>query len=79
MFESLFITSIAGYLGLVIGTGILSYASSGLEKYFIKDPQVDVMNCNIRNGLVDYFRDYCGLIPARKASKIKPIVALNDD
>ena len=79
MFESLFITSIAGYLGLVIGTGILSYASSGLEKYFIKDPQVDVRIVIFATVLLIISGIIAGYIPARKASKIKPIVALNDD
>lgn len=79
MFESLFITSIAGYLGLVIGTGILSYSSSGLEKYFIKDPQVDVRIVIFATVLLIISGIIAGYIPARKASKIKPIVALNDD
>lgn len=79
MFESLFITSIAGYLGLVIGTGILSYAASGLEKYFINDPQVDVRIVIFATVLLIISGIIAGYVPARRASKIKPIVALNDD
>ena len=40
--ESVLITTLAGYIGLSLGTYILSYIGNSLEKkYFIKDPSVN--------------------------------------
>lgn len=78
MFESMFITSIAGYLGMLIGIGVLSYAAPGLEKYFIRDPQVDTGIVIFATILLIFSGIIAGYVPARRASKIKPIEALND-
>lgn len=78
MFESMFITSIAGYLGMLIGIGVLSYAAPGLEKYFIRDPQVDTGIVIFATILLVFSGIIAGYVPARRASKIKPIEALND-
>ena len=79
LIESVLITTIAGYLGLVSGMGILELATPILETYFIKDPSVSrvlvigaTMTLIIAGGIAGY-------LPAKKASKIKPIVALRDD
>lgn len=77
--ETVLITSIAGYVGLSLGIFILNQIGEGLEDYFIKDPSVDtglVIGSTILlvlSGLI------AGYIPAKKASKIKPIVALRAD
>ena len=78
--ESVLITTIAGYLGLTLGTYILSLIGNNLEKdYFIKDPSVSqglVIGATIVliiSGLL------AALVPARKASQIKPVVALRAD
>jgi len=79
--ESVLITTLAGYLGLSVGTYILSLESlrEVLEEYFIKEPSVSttlVVTATIiliLSGLI------AGLVPAKKAAKIKPIVALRAD
>lgn len=77
--ETVLITSISGYVGLSLGIFILDQIGEGLEDYFIKDPSVDtglVIGSTILlvlSGLI------AGYIPAKKASKIKPIVALRAD
>lgn len=78
--ESVLITTIAGYIGLTLGTYILSLIGNSLEKdYFIKDPSVSqwlVVGATfilIISGLI------AALVPARKASQIKPVVALRAD
>ncbi|TYP98736.1 putative ABC transport system permease protein [Tenacibaculum adriaticum] len=77
--ESLLITAIAGYLGLLIGTYILNQIGDSLEKYFIKDPSVNIgivigaTIVLIIAGLI------AGYLPAKKAAEIKPIVALRAD
>ncbi len=77
--ESILITTLAGYLGLSLGTFILDQIGDGLEEYFIKDPSVDtgiVVGATITliiAGLI------AGYLPAKKAARIKPIVALRAD
>jgi len=78
--ESVLITTIAGYIGLSLGTYILSFIGNSLEeKYFIKDPSVSsgvVIGATIVliiSGLI------AGYVPAKKAANIKPIEALRAD
>jgi len=78
--ESVLITTIAGYLGLSLGTYILTFIGDSLEKdYFIKDPSVSpgiVIGATIvliLSGLI------AGYVPAKRAASIKPIVALRAD
>lgn len=79
LMESILITAIAGYVGLLIGMGVLEYVGPSLEVYFIKDPSVSTslvigatITLIIAGGIAGY-------LPAKKASQIKPIVALRDD
>ena len=78
--ESVLITTLSGYLGLSLGTYILSFIGNSLEeKYFIKDPSVSptiVIGATILliiSGLI------AGYIPAKRAASIKPIEALRAD
>jgi len=78
--ESVLITTIAGYLGLSLGTYILSAIGNSLaDDYFIKDPSVSpgiVIAATVTlilSGLI------AGLVPARRAARIKPIEALRAD
>ncbi|TYA55164.1 ABC transporter permease [Formosa maritima] len=79
LMESILITAIAGYIGLLIGMGVLEFVGPSLETYFIKDPSVSTtlvvgatITLIIAGGIAGY-------LPAKKASQIKPIVALRDD
>jgi len=75
--ETLLITAIAGYSGLLAGVGILKYLSPKLKDYFITDPSVStavVIGATVTliiSGLI------AGYIPAKRAARIKPIEALN--
>ncbi|MCL7763834.1 ABC transporter permease [Polaribacter sp. Z014] len=79
MQEAVFITAISGYVGLLIGIGILEIAGPSLEKYFILNPSVSqpvVIGATLTlvcAGLI------AGYLPAKKAARIKPVVALNSD
>lgn len=79
MQEAVFITAISGYLGLIIGVGILELVGPSLEKFFILNPGVSqpvVIGATLTliiAGLI------AGYLPAKKAASIKPVVALNSD
>jgi len=79
LIESILITAIAGYVGLLVGVGVLDLATPSLEAYFIKDPGVSntlVIGATLTLVLAGTIAGY---LPAKKASKIKPIIALRND
>ena len=77
--ESIFITMISGYAGLVIAILILnSIGDSLMEKYFISSPYIETSNAIWATIILIFFGALAGYLPARKAAKIKPIVALRD-
>jgi len=78
--ESILITTIAGYIGLSIGTYILSLIGNSLEKkYFIKDPSVQPEVVILATIMLILSGLIAGYIPAKRAASIKPIVALRAD
>lgn len=78
--ESILITTIAGYIGLSIGTYILSLIGNSLEKkYFIKDPSVQPEIVILATIMLIVSGLIAGYIPAKRAASIKPIVALRAD
>ena len=77
--ESIFITTLAGYVGLIIGIIILNTLGVSLEKYFIKNPYININTALFATCVLIVFGAAAGYIPARRASKIKPIEALRDD
>ena len=77
--ESIFITMISGYFGLVSAIIILnSIGDSLMEKYFISSPYIETSNAIWATIILIFFGALAGYLPARKAAKIKPIVALQD-
>jgi len=79
LIESILITTIAGYLGLVLGITILELGTPILEAYFIKNPSVSTSLVFSATITLIFAGAIAGYLPAKKASKIKPIVALRDD
>ncbi|WP_250435168.1 ABC transporter permease [Hanstruepera flava] len=79
LLESILITAIAGYVGLLMGVGVLKLAEPMLETYFIKDPGVSTTLIVSATITLIVAGGIAGYLPAKKASRIKPIVALRDD
>lgn len=79
LIESVLITVIAGFVGLFAGMAVLEYVGPSLEKYFIKDPAVSTTLIIGATITLIVSGTIAGYLPAKKASKIKPIVALRDD
>jgi putative ABC transport system permease protein len=82
--ESVFLTAMAGYVGLVIGVGIIEVVNYALVQMqassdMFSNPSVD-FNVAIKALLVLIVSGaLAGLIPARRAVSIKPIDALRDE
>jgi len=80
LLESILITSVAGYVGLVLGVGLLELLSSIMESVpFIKDPQADFSVAIKATLLLILSGAIAGFVPANRAARIKPIVALRDE
>jgi putative ABC transport system permease protein len=79
LIESIIITAISGYVGLLAGVGVLEWVGPSLEEYFIKDPSVS--NSLVFGATLTLIvaGTIAGYLPAKKASRIKPIVALRND
>ena len=78
--ESIFITALSGFLGMVVGIIILnSLDSSALQDYFITRAGVDFSIALSATVILIVFGVAAGYIPAKRAAKIKPIVALRDE
>ncbi len=79
LIESIFITAITGYIGLLVGVGMLRLIGPSLEQYFIKDPNVSTNLVVGATIILILAGAIAGYFPAKKASRIKPIVALRND
>ncbi|SNR34542.1 putative ABC transport system permease protein [Lutibacter agarilyticus] len=79
MMESIFVTALAGYSGLMIGVFTLKALGKSLEKYFILNPSVETYVVVGATIVLVIAGTIAGYIPAKRAASIKPIVALNDE
>lgn len=78
--EAIFITSIAGYLGLVAGVFTLEAVSNAIEDPGIfRNPEVELGTALAATAVLVIAGTLAGLFPALKAASIKPIEALRDE
>lgn len=77
--ESIFITAIAGFLGLFFGVGLLELVGPQIDSDFIKFPQVDFVTAISTVIILIMAGALAGYIPARRAANIRPIEALRDE
>ncbi len=79
--ESILITAVAGYLGLVLGVAVLEIASDFLppSAAFFRNPEVDLRTAIAATGLLVVAGTLAGYFPARRAASIQPIVALREE
>ncbi len=82
IFESILITSVAGYFGMVVGIAVTEGISKILEgaasdgPTVFKDPTVDLTTVVIATLALVVAGTVAGLIPALKATKVSPIEAM---
>ncbi|NCP45254.1 MAG: FtsX-like permease family protein, partial [Flavobacteriales bacterium] len=77
--ESVFITIIAGYVGMIAGVFVLRFVGDSLENYFILNPFIDTGTAIFSTIILIIFGAIAGYVPAKRAARIQPIVALRDE
>lgn len=78
--EAILITGFAGYVGLVLGIGVLEIISRNLPQIdFFRSPEANFSIAVGATVLLIVAGTLAGFFPARKAARIKPIEALRDE
>ncbi|WP_296382925.1 ABC transporter permease [Winogradskyella sp.] len=77
--EAVFVTMFSGLFGLILGLGLLELVGPQVDSPFIKFPQVDFKTAIITVFILVAAGALAGFLPAYRAAKIKPIVALRDE
>ena len=84
MKESVFITMISGYFGLICGIGLLELLNYGVSNFntdmgFFRNPGVEFSTALLATGILVIAGSIAGLIPSVKAAMIKPISAIREE
>ena len=89
LLESVLITTVAGYIGLVMGVGLMELINMGLERAaaaggpsnntFFLNPTVDFKTAVSATLILILSGALAGYLPARKAANVTPIEALRDE
>ncbi len=80
IFEAVIITGLAGYIGLLAGIGLLGLLSNIIPKNdFFVNPEVNFTVAVVATVILVLAGTIAGLMPALKAARIKPVIALHDE
>jgi putative ABC transport system permease protein len=83
MMEAIVLTSLAGYFGLLLGVGVTELIANALGpaegRTMFTNPTIDLRIALTALAILVFSGAVAGLIPARKAIKIKPIEALRTE
>lgn len=77
--EAIFITAVSGYIGLVLGVGLLQMMSKNLQGDFFKNPSIDFSLAISATLLIIFAGALAGFFPALKAAKVQPVEALRSE
>lgn len=82
--ESVFITVIAGYIGLISGISLIEFSNwvlkhINMKTEFFRNPSIDVKTAIFATLILIFSGILAGYFPARKAAKIQPMEALRDE
>lgn len=78
LLESIFITTLSGFVGLILASIILGLIGPTINTPAFTNPSVNTGTIVIATIILIIAGIMAGLIPAIKAAKVKPIVALRD-
>ncbi len=78
LLESVFITTLSGFVGLVFAWMILALVGPNIETPAFSNPSVNASTVITATIILIIAGVLAGLIPAMKAANVKPIVALSD-
>lgn len=76
--EAVFITAVAGYLGLLAGVGVI-YLMRELQVEYFRNPEVNLGVAIAATLVLVLSGAMAGLMPALQAARIHPVVAMKSD
>lgn len=76
--EAIVITGLAGYGGLAAGVGVLAIISD-LEVQYFRNPEINIWVGLAATLVLILAGALAGLLPARQAARIHPVVAMKAD
>jgi putative ABC transport system permease protein len=79
--ESIVLTSVAGYVGLLSGFGLIYglrnfMVANDIEVEFFYNPEVDFLTVLLALLILVICGALAGLIPARQAARVNPVIAM---
>jgi putative ABC transport system permease protein len=74
--EAVFITAVSGYVGLVLGVGLLELMSDNLQGDFFKNPSIDFSLAISATLMIIFSGALAGFFPAMRAARVEPVEAL---
>ncbi|CAL65185.1 ABC transporter permease [Christiangramia forsetii] len=77
--ESIFVTAIAGFFGLIFSLALLEFVGPLIETQYIYNPTVNFQVAITTVFILIIAGALAGFFPAWRAARIKPIVALRDE
>jgi putative ABC transport system permease protein len=82
--ESILITVMAGYTGLVAGIGLIEFIKWALVEFnieapYFRDPDIDLFTAVMATILLIISGAIAGYFPAKRAAKVNPIIALREE
>ncbi len=80
LLESVVITSLAGYIGLAAGVGLLELMNKYMPPSdFFRNPEANINVALMATGILIIAGAIAGFIPARKAASVQPVEALRSE
>ncbi len=77
--ESIFVTTISGFIGLIFSLALLEFVGPLIETAYIANPSVDFNVALTTVFILVLAGAIAGFFPAWRAARIKPIIALRDE
>lgn len=77
--ESIFVTTIAGFIGLITSLALLEFVGPLIETQYISNPSINFGVAITTVFILVIAGALAGFFPAWRAARIKPIIALRDE